>query len=58
MVLDPMGVELATIDDTEDVALAFPTRARLDEVRASNPSLTLRRFSVAPVDSTSAREDS
>jgi predicted amidohydrolase len=59
MVLDPMGVELATIGETEDVALAFPTRARLDAVRAANPALQLRRFSVtAGVDATADTQDS
>jgi len=46
MVLDPMGVELATVGETTDVAVAVATRQRLDEVRAANPALLLRRFGI------------
>ena len=49
MILDPMGVELATIGETADIAIAFPTRERVDAVRQSNPALRLRRFGVAPL---------
>jgi len=49
MVLDPMGVELVTIGDSQGLAIAWPDPDRLAEVRDSNPSLRLRRFSVAPV---------
>jgi len=47
MVLDPMGVELVTIGENSDVAVAFPTRERLAEVRRINPALTLRRYRVS-----------
>ena len=49
MVLDPMGVELVTIGDSQGLAIAWPDPARLAEVRESNPALRLRRFGVAPV---------
>jgi predicted amidohydrolase len=48
MIVDPMGVELATIGENTDVALAWVSPARVAEVRAVNPALTLRRFGVAP----------
>ena len=49
MVLDPMGVELVTIGETKDVAIAFPSRQRMEEVRAVNPALRLRRFGIRPL---------
>lgn len=49
MILDPMGVELATVGENEDVAIAFPTRHRMESVRAANPALRLRRFGIAPL---------
>jgi len=48
LVIDPMGVELAGLGESEGVAVAWLERARLDEVRAKNPALALRRFTVAP----------
>lgn len=48
MVVDPMGVELVTIGETTDVAVAWVSRARVESVRAVNPSLALRRFTVLP----------
>jgi predicted amidohydrolase len=48
MIVDPMGVELATIGETTDVAIAWLTRERIDAVRRVNPALELRRFGVAP----------
>ena len=47
MVLDPMGVELVTIGENLDVAVAFPTRDRLVEVRRINPAVALRRYRVS-----------
>ncbi len=47
-VIDPMGVELVTIGETTDVAVAWITRERIDAVREINPALALRRFTVAP----------
>jgi len=46
MVVDPMGVELVTIGETTDVAIAWVSQARLSAVRAVNPALALRRFRV------------
>jgi len=49
MILDPMGVELVTIGETTDVAIAFPSRQRIDDVRVVNPALRLRRFGTHPL---------
>lgn len=46
MIVDPMGVEIATIGENTDVALAWVSTARIAEVRAVNPALQLRRFAV------------
>lgn len=46
MIVDPMGVEIVTIGEQTDVAVAHLTRARIDAVRAVNPALVLRRFGV------------
>lgn len=48
MIIDPMGVELATIGDETAVAVADVRPARIHEVRAVNPALMLRRFGVVP----------
>lgn len=48
MILDPMGIELATIGEQAGVVVAHLDSDRLDEVRAVNPALALRRFGVAP----------
>ena len=48
MIVDPMGVELATIGETTDVAIAWVSRDRLEAVRRVNPALELRRFGVSP----------
>jgi predicted amidohydrolase len=48
MIVDPMGVELATIGDETAVAVADVRPARVQEVRAINPALALRRFAVVP----------
>ncbi|WEO78413.1 carbon-nitrogen hydrolase family protein [Cryobacterium sp. SO2] len=49
MVVDPMGVELATLGETTDVAIAWISSSRLAEVRRVNPALALRRFGVIPL---------
>src|SRR5690606_31923676 len=46
MIVDPMGVELATIGENTDVALAWVSPERIQNVRAVNPALALRRFDV------------
>lgn len=49
MILDPMGVELVTIGESSDVAVAYPTRDRIEAVRGVNPALRLRRFGTFPL---------
>ncbi|GAA2027983.1 carbon-nitrogen hydrolase family protein [Agromyces tropicus] len=46
MVVDPMGVEAATVGEQADVALAWLSTDRIAEVRRRNPALALRRFAV------------
>ncbi|AMB58030.1 carbon-nitrogen hydrolase family protein [Microterricola viridarii] len=46
-IIDPMGVELATIGESTDVAVAWISRERLAAVRQLNPALALRRFTVS-----------
>lgn len=46
MIVDPMGVELATVGEQEDVALAWISTERIAAVRRLNPALALRRFAV------------
>ncbi|WP_448005228.1 carbon-nitrogen hydrolase family protein [Agromyces bauzanensis] len=46
MVVDPMGVEIATIGEVTDVAIAWISRERIEAVRRVNPALELRRFRV------------
>lgn len=48
LVLDPAGIEIAGLGETEGVAVAWLDHARVDEVRHRNPVLELRRFTVAP----------
>jgi predicted amidohydrolase len=48
MIVDPMGVELATIGDATDTAVAWISPSRVVEVRKVNPALALRRFRVVP----------
>lgn len=44
LVVDPMGVTIASLAENEDVTVAWIDRARVDEVRRVNPALALRRF--------------
>jgi predicted amidohydrolase len=46
LVVDPMGVVVASLGESEDVAVAWIDRARVDAVRRVNPALELRRFGV------------
>ena len=48
MVVDPMGVELVTIGEAVDVAVAHITPASITDVRRVNPALALRRYRVEP----------
>ncbi|SMG34506.1 carbon-nitrogen hydrolase family protein [Agreia pratensis] len=46
LVVDPMGVAVASLAENEDVAVAWITRTRVDDVRLVNPALALRRFGI------------
>jgi predicted amidohydrolase len=46
MIVDPMGVEIATVGEVSDVAVATISLARVEQVRALNPALELRRFGI------------
>ncbi|MDI2097554.1 carbon-nitrogen hydrolase family protein [Ruicaihuangia caeni] len=48
MIVDPMGIELATIGEIEDVAVSWVSRGRVRAVREVNPALALRRFDIVP----------
>lgn len=48
MIVDPMGVVLAAMGERTGSTVVELTRDRLDEVRAKNPALALRRFDVTP----------
>lgn len=48
MIVDPFGVEIATLGDETGIAVAEISRARLEHVRQVNPALALRRFRVTP----------
>jgi predicted amidohydrolase len=48
MIVDPMGVVLASSGEIEDVAIAMIDPARVASVRVVNPALNLRRFRVVP----------
>ncbi len=47
MIVDPTGMVLAELGDGTGIATARVELDHLDEVRATNPSLALRRFSIA-----------
>ncbi|WP_018655576.1 carbon-nitrogen hydrolase family protein [Actinomadura flavalba] len=48
MIIDPMGVTLASLGEQDGTALALLDPARLESVRRTNPALTLRRFTTTP----------
>ncbi|MFB2556632.1 carbon-nitrogen hydrolase family protein [Herbiconiux liangxiaofengii] len=50
LVVDPMGVTIASLGEREDVAVAWVEPQRIDEVRRVNPALALRRFTTAPLE--------
>lgn len=50
LVVDPMGIEIATIGEVTDVAVAWLSTDRVTSTRVTNPALALRRFGVAPLD--------
>jgi predicted amidohydrolase len=47
MIVDPMGVELAALGEIAGVAVAPLSLARVEQVRALNPAVALRRFRIA-----------
>ncbi|WP_029150963.1 nitrilase-related carbon-nitrogen hydrolase [Microbacterium indicum] len=49
-VIDPRGTTLAGLGGETGVAVAWASRERIDEVRAANPALALRRYRVEPSD--------
>jgi predicted amidohydrolase len=49
-IIDPAGVAIAGLAEAPGVAMGEVSRERIDEVRAVNPSLANRRFSVIPAD--------
>jgi len=48
MIVDPMGVELATVGEIAGLAIADISSNRIEAVRTLNPALELRRFGVVP----------
>ncbi|GAA4179297.1 carbon-nitrogen hydrolase family protein [Gryllotalpicola koreensis] len=48
LIVDPMGVVLAELEDETDAALAVVSSERVREVRGVNPALKLRRYAVIP----------
>jgi predicted amidohydrolase len=44
MIVDPMGVEIATIGEATDVAVAWLSPDRVAQARVVNPALSLRRL--------------
>ena len=46
MIVDPMGVEIASLGEVSDVAVATISMSRVTSVRELNPALALRRFGV------------
>jgi len=50
MIVDPMGVELASVGELVDVAVATINPDRVATVRRVNPALALRRFGVVPLE--------
>jgi predicted amidohydrolase len=50
MIVDPMGVEIATIGEATDTAVAWISPNRVAEARQLNPALALRRFTVTSLE--------
>ncbi|QTX04295.1 carbon-nitrogen hydrolase family protein [Agromyces archimandritae] len=48
MIVDPMGVELATVGEGRGLGIAWVDAGRIRDVRRTNPALELRRFTVVP----------
>ncbi|MGF6883376.1 putative amidohydrolase [Nocardia sp. GAS34] len=50
MIVDPAGLVLAELGEAPGIATARVDLEHLEAIRAANPSLTLRRFAVTPLD--------
>ena len=48
VILDPMGVPIASLGEGTGLAVGTLERDRLEHVRAVNPALSLRRYAVVP----------
>ena len=48
LIVDPMGIVLAELEDEADAAIAVVSSERVHEVRGVNPALALRRYRVIP----------
>lgn len=48
MIVDPSGTQIAAIGTETDVAVGFASASSIADVRAINPALRLRRFTVVP----------
>jgi predicted amidohydrolase len=48
LIVDPLGVELAAVGTSTDVAVAHLDVGAIERVRRVNPALALRRFRVEP----------
>jgi len=48
VILDPMGVAIASLGEGTGLAVGTLERDRLEHVRAVNPALSLRRYTVVP----------
>ena len=49
MIVDPMGVTLASLGERVGTAVAEVSAERITEVREKNPALALRRFTVSEI---------
>jgi predicted amidohydrolase len=49
MIIDPMGVIVASLGETPGTACGDVSADRIAEVRGKNPALSLRRFTVTPL---------
>ncbi|MFS0852537.1 carbon-nitrogen hydrolase family protein [Microbacterium sp. 179-I 3D4 NHS] len=47
-IVDPQGVVLAGVGEVEGIAVATVERGAIERVRAGNPSLRMRRYTVVP----------
>ncbi|MFF0491716.1 carbon-nitrogen hydrolase family protein [Nocardia sp. NPDC004068] len=48
MIVDPMGAVLAELGEADGIATARVDLDHLEQVRTTNPSLSLRRFTISP----------